>query len=185
MVKSLIFSMPFGRNAFSICIHFFLFFFTLRIGRICVVVNNRYWHILSFMSSEIKLNELSYFPFRTIFLVFGGLVVSLYIRRHCGGTYMYIIFNITRRFFSRSILINVKGLVTDWPLHYMTNVMILTLQLSTFLFYVVTYHFHLFTVCMSPSWFYTQEHVLRMRTFQNEADYLPISWCCKVIMNLV
>jgi hypothetical protein len=35
---------------------------------------------------------------------------------------------------------------------YMTNVMILTLQLSTFLFYVVTYHFHLLMVCMSSSW---------------------------------
>ena len=34
---------------------------------------------------------------------------------------------------------------------FMTNVMILTLQLSTFLFYVVTYHFHLLMVCMSPS----------------------------------
>ena len=36
-------------------------------------------------------------------------------------------------------------------LHYMTNVMILTLQSSTFLFYVVTYHFRLHMVCMSPS----------------------------------
>jgi hypothetical protein len=54
---------------------------------------------------------------------------------------------------------------------YMTNVMILTLQLSSFLFYVVTYHFHLLMVCTSPSWFDTQEHVVRMRTFQNEADY--------------
>jgi hypothetical protein len=59
------------------------------------------------------------------------------------------------------------------------------LQSSTFLFYVVTYHLHLLMVCISPSWFDTQEHVLRMRTFQNEADYLQISWCCKVIMNLV
>jgi hypothetical protein len=58
------------------------------------------------------------------------------------------------------------------------------LQLSTFLFYVVTYHFHLLMVCMSHSWFGTQEHVLRMRTFLNEADNLQISWCCKVIMNL-
>jgi type IV secretory pathway VirB6-like protein len=38
-------------------------------------------------------------------------------------------------------------------IHYMTNMIILTLQLSTFLFYVVTYmyHFHLLMVCMSPS----------------------------------
>jgi hypothetical protein len=73
----------------------------------------------------------------------------------------------------------------DWPLHYMTNMMILTLQLSTFLFYVVTYHFHLLMVCMSHSWFDTQEQVLRMRTFQNEADYFQIRWCYRVIMNLV
>jgi hypothetical protein len=73
----------------------------------------------------------------------------------------------------------------DWQLHYMTNVMILTLQSSTFPFYVVTYHFHLLMVCTSPSWFDTQEHVLRMRTFQNEANYLQKSWCCKVIMILV
>jgi hypothetical protein len=33
--------------------------------------------------------------------------------------------------------------VADWKLHYMTNVIILTLQSSTFLFYVVTYHFRL------------------------------------------
>jgi hypothetical protein len=59
------------------------------------------------------------------------------------------------------------------------------LQSSTILFYAVTYHFHLPMVCISPSWFDTQEHVLRMRTFQNEANYLQKSWCCKVIMNLV
>jgi hypothetical protein len=33
--------------------------------------------------------------------------------------------------------------MADGKLHYMTNVMILTLQSSTFLFYIVTYHFHL------------------------------------------
>jgi hypothetical protein len=64
-------------------------------------------------------------------------------------------------------------------------VMILTLQSSTFLFYVVTYHFHLRMVCTSPSWFDTQENDLRMRTFQNEANYLQKSWCCRVIMNFV
>jgi hypothetical protein len=36
-------------------------------------------------------------------------------------------------------------------LHYMANVMILTLQSSTLLFYVVTYHFHQLMVCTSPS----------------------------------
>jgi hypothetical protein len=49
----------------------------------------------------------------------------------------------------------------------------------------VTYHFHLLMVCISPSWFDTQEHVLRMRTFQNDEKYLQISWCCKVITLLV
>jgi hypothetical protein len=50
------------------------------------------------------------------------------------------------------ILLNIdsNGRLTT-SLHYMTNVMILTLQLSTFSFYVVTYHFHLLMVCMSPS----------------------------------
>ena len=33
-------------------------------------------------------------------------------------------------------------------------------------------HFHLLMVCTSPSWFDTQEHVSRMRTFQNEANYM-------------
>jgi hypothetical protein len=61
----------------------------------------------------------------------------------------------------------------------------LTLQLSALLFYVVIYHFHLLMTCMSPSWFDTQEHVLCIRTFQNEADYLQKSWCCKVIMNVI
>jgi hypothetical protein len=28
-------------------------------------------------------------------------------------------------------------------------------------------------------------HVLRSRTFQNEADYLQISWFCNIMMNLV
>jgi hypothetical protein len=73
----------------------------------------------------------------------------------------------------------------DWQRHYMTNVMILTSQSSTFLFYVVTYHFHLLMVCISPSWFETQEHILPTRTFQNEANCLQKSWCCKVVMNLV
>jgi hypothetical protein len=31
-------------------------------------------------------------------------------------------------------------------------------------------HFHLLMVCTSPSWFDTQEHVLRMETFQNVAN---------------
>jgi hypothetical protein len=35
----------------------------------------------------------------------------------------------------------VLTLMADWKLHYMTNVMILTLQSSNFLFYVVIYHF--------------------------------------------
>jgi hypothetical protein len=38
-------------------------------------------------------------------------------------------------------------------------------------------------VCLSPSWFDMQEHVLRMRTFQNEANYLQKSWCCKLGYN--
>jgi hypothetical protein len=33
--------------------------------------------------------------------------------------------------------------MADWQLHYMTNIMILTLQSSIFLFYVVIYHFRL------------------------------------------
>ena len=44
--------------------------------------------------------------------------------------------------------------------------MILILQLSVFLFYAVIYPFHLLMACISPSWFYMQEHVLHMRTFQ-------------------
>jgi hypothetical protein len=48
-----------------------------------------------------------------------------------------------------------------WWLHYMTNFMVLNLQSSTFLFYVVIYHCHLLMVCISPSWFDTQEHVLK------------------------
>jgi hypothetical protein len=75
--------------------------------------------------------------------------------------------------------------MADLQLRYMTNVIILTLQSSTFLFCVVTYHFHLLMICISPSWFDTQEHVLRMRTFQNEANYLQKGWWCKVMMNLV
>jgi hypothetical protein len=49
--------------------------------------------------------------------------------------------------------------------HFTTNVMILTLQSSTFLFYVVIYHLHLFMECISPSWFDMQELVLRVRNF--------------------
>jgi hypothetical protein len=60
-----------------------------------------------------------------------------------------------------------------------------TLQSSTFLFYVVIYHFHLLMVCTSPRWFDIQEHVLRTRTFQSETNYWQNSWCCRVIMNLV
>jgi hypothetical protein len=43
--------------------------------------------------------------------------------------------------------------MADWPLHYMymTNVMVLTLQLSTVLFYEVTYHIHLLVACMYVS----------------------------------
>jgi hypothetical protein len=40
----------------------------------------------------------------------------------------------------------------------MTNVITLTLQSSTFLFHVVVYYCHLLMVCVSPSWFDTQEH---------------------------
>jgi hypothetical protein len=43
--------------------------------------------------------------------------------------------------------------MVDWHLHYMTSVMILTLQSSAFLFYVVIYHFHMLVVTISPSWF--------------------------------
>jgi hypothetical protein len=39
--------------------------------------------------------------------------------------------------------------MVDWQLHYMTNVFILTLQSSTFLFYIVIYDFHLLIVCKS------------------------------------
>jgi hypothetical protein len=56
---------------------------------------------------------------------------------------------------------------------------------STFLFYVVIYHFQRLMVCISPRWVDTQEPVLRMRTFQNEAYYWQKSWCCRVIMNFV
>jgi hypothetical protein len=41
--------------------------------------------------------------------------------------------------------------MADWQFHYMTNVMSLTLQSSTFLFYLVAYHFHLLIVCISPA----------------------------------
>jgi hypothetical protein len=82
----------------------------------------------------------------------------------------------------------VQKAITKWSVGQHgppTNVMILTLQSSTFLFNVVKYNFHLLVVCISSSWFDTQEHVLRIRNFQNEARYLQESWCCKVIMNLV
>jgi hypothetical protein len=50
-----------------------------------------------------------------------------------------------------------------WQVYYMSNVMTLTLPLSSFLFYVGIhlYHFHLFMVCISP-WIDTQ--------FQSEAN---------------
>jgi hypothetical protein len=32
------------------------------------------------------------------------------------------------------------------------------------------YDFHLLMLCIFPSWFDKQEHVLRMRTFQSEAN---------------
>jgi hypothetical protein len=44
----------------------------------------------------------------------------------------------------------------------------LTLQSSTFLFYVVTYQFHLLMVCIRLSILDTKERVLRMMTFENE-----------------
>jgi hypothetical protein len=75
--------------------------------------------------------------------------------------------------------------MADWQLYHMTNVMTLTLQSSTFLFYLVIYHIHLLMVCISPSWFHTQEPVLSMKTFRNEANYLQKSWCCRFTMNLV
>jgi hypothetical protein len=39
---------------------------------------------------------------------------------------------------------------------------------------VVIYNFHLLMMCISPSWFDTQEHDLHMRTFQNKTNYWPI-----------
>jgi hypothetical protein len=75
--------------------------------------------------------------------------------------------------------------MTDWQLHYMTNVTILTLQSSTFLFYLVIYHFHLLMICISPSWFDTLEHVLLMSTFKSEVNYWQESWYCRFITNLV
>jgi hypothetical protein len=63
--------------------------------------------------------------------------------------------------------------LANWLLQYMTNVMILTLQSSTFLFYVVIYNFHLYMLCISPWWFFTQDHVLRISTFQNEVNCWP------------
>jgi hypothetical protein len=38
-------------------------------------------------------------------------------------------------------------------------------SIVNFPFYEVIYHFHLLMVFTSASWFDTQEHVLRMRTF--------------------
>jgi hypothetical protein len=61
--------------------------------------------------------------------------------------------------------------MADWQLHYTTNVMILTLQSSVFIFFAVIHHFHLLMVCISHSWFDTQEQVLCMRTLQNETIY--------------
>jgi hypothetical protein len=66
----------------------------------------------------------------------------------------------------------------------MTNVMILTLKSSTFLFYVVTYHFHLLIVCISPSWFERQEQnydfanskVVIMTFFTIMNYHWPICW---------
>jgi hypothetical protein len=54
-----------------------------------------------------------------------------------------------------------------------------------FLFYGVIYHIHLLMVRISLSWFGMQEHVLRKRNFQSEANYWQKRWSCRVIMNLV
>jgi hypothetical protein len=41
--------------------------------------------------------------------------------------------------------------VTDWQLHYMTNVIIVNLRSSAFFFYVVIYHFRLLMAYIFPS----------------------------------
>jgi hypothetical protein len=53
-------------------------------------------------------------------------------------------------------------------LHYMTDVMTFTSQSLTFLFYVVIYLLSpVYGVYIFPSWINTQEHILRVRTFQS------------------
>jgi hypothetical protein len=46
--------------------------------------------------------------------------------------------------------------MADWQLHYVINAMVLILQSTTFLFYVVIYHFHLLMVYVSQLIRYTR-----------------------------
>jgi hypothetical protein len=50
--------------------------------------------------------------------------------------------------------------------------MVLTLQSTTFLFCVIIYHFRLLVVCMFPSGFDPQEHVLHVRTFKGRVELM-------------
>jgi hypothetical protein len=45
------------------------------------------------------------------------------------------------------------------------------------------YYICLLMKCISPSWFNTQDHVLRQITFQSEANYWQKSWCFKQCYN--
>jgi hypothetical protein len=57
----------------------------------------------------------------------------------------------------------------------------LSLQSSTFLFYVVIYYFHLLMVCISPSWFRYPWAYYAYENFWKQGQLLTKHWCCRVI----
>jgi hypothetical protein len=68
--------------------------------------------------------------------------------------------------------------VADWQHHYMTNVIILT-EIVNFPFLCSNIY-----IPLSPAYGVHISQLIRYArscSFQNEADYLQISWCCKVI----
>jgi hypothetical protein len=48
-----------------------------------------------------------------------------------------------------------------------------------------TYWHQVFTQCISPSWFDTEEYALRIVTFQSALNHWQQRWWCRVITNLV
>jgi hypothetical protein len=73
------------------------------------------------------------------------------------------------------ILLNI-----DFNSRLTTNVMILTLQSSYFLFNAVIYHFRLLMLCI-----FSNRTCFAYEDFSKRDKQLTNSWWCKVIMNLV